>query len=269
MKTNKLSKVFIGLVLAFIYIPILSMVVFSFNSSRSLTRWTGFSLMWYKELFLDQDIRQVVMVTIVIAVISTVISTIIGTLASIALTKQRKVLRETILSLNNIPLLNPEIVTAVALFILFGAFSIARGYTTMLLAHIAFSVPYVIITVYPKVRSLDPSLTDAAYDLGATPIKALIKVVLPQIKVAIFAGAAIAFTMSFDDFAISYFAVSGTSIQNISIYLYTLRKGFVPTINALSTLIVLVIVVKVVYDLVKTKKQKFKEWEKWEKYLQF
>lgn len=257
MKTIK--KVFIGLVLAFIYIPIISMVIFSFNSSRSLTRWTGFSLMWYKELLFDQDIRKVVLVTIIVGIVSTIISTTIGTLASIALTKQRKVIRETFLQLNNIPILNPEIITAVALFLLFGAFSITRGYTTMLLAHIAFSVPYVVITVYPKVRSLDPNLTDAAYDLGATPFGALIKVILPQIKVAVLAGAAIAFTMSFDDFAISYFATSGTSIQNISIYLYTLRKGFVPTINALSTIIVFIIVIKVIIDVIKSRKETTEE----------
>ena len=268
MKTSLFKKIFLGLVLAFIYIPILSMVIFSFNSTRSLTRWSGFSLMWYKELIVDSEIRSVVIVTVVIALISTFISTIIGTLASIALTKQRKVIREAVLSLNNIPILNPEIITAVSLFILFGAFSITRGYTTMLLAHIAFSVPYVIITVYPKVRSLDPNLTDAAYDLGATPIKALFKVIVPQIKVAIFAGAAIAFTMSFDDFAISYFAVSGTKIQNISIYLYTLRKGLVPTINALSTIIVVIIGIKITFDLLRSRKERIKERKIWKKYFQ-
>ncbi|HHW79621.1 MAG TPA: ABC transporter permease [Acholeplasmataceae bacterium] len=256
MKTKLTSKIFVGLVLAFIYIPIISMVVFSFNSSRSLTRWTGFSFMWYQELFTDEVIIRAVLVTIIIAVLSTVISTIIGTLASIALSKQRKVIREAALSLNNIPVLNPEIITAVSLFLLFGAFAIERGYLTMLLAHIAFSVPYVVIAVYPKVRSLDPNLTDAAYDLGATPFQAIYKVILPQIKVAIIAGAAIAFTMSFDDFAISYFAVSDTSIQNISIYLYTLRRGVEPTINALSTIIILIIMGKVVYDTYKIKKIK-------------
>lgn len=259
MKIKLSSKIFVGIIIAFIYIPIISMVVFSFNASRSLTRWTGFSFMWYKELFTDQVILKAVLVTIVIAVISTIISTIIGTLASIALSKQRKVIREAALQLNNIPVLNPEIITAVSLFLLFGAFAIERGYLTMLLAHIAFSIPYVVIAVYPKVRSLDPNLTDAAYDLGATPFQALYKVILPQIKVAVIAGAAIAFTMSFDDFAISYFAVSDTSIQNISIYLYTLRRGVEPTINALSTIIISIIMIKVVYDVIKVKKQKIEE----------
>lgn len=259
MKTKIISRVFIGLVLSFIYIPILSMVIFSFNASRSLTRWTGLSFKWYQELFTDKVILKAVAVTIVIAIISTIISTIIGTLASIALSKQRKVIREAALSLNNIPVLNPEIITAVSLFLLFGAFAIERGYATMLLAHIAFSIPYVVIAVYPKVRSLDPNLTDAAYDLGATPIQALFKVIIPQIKVAVIAGAAIAFTMSFDDFAISYFAVSDTSIQNISIYLYTLRRGVEPTINALSTIIITIIGIKVIYDVIKTRKNKVEE----------
>ena len=258
-KSSLFGKIFIWIIMAFVYIPIISMVVFSFNSSRSLTRWSGFSLTWYRELFVDKAIIQAVTVTIVVAVVSTIISTIIGTLASIALTKQRKVIREVTLSLNNIPVLNPEIITAVALFLLFGAFAIERGYTTMLLAHIAFSIPYVVIAVYPKVRSLDPNLTDAAYDLGATPIQALFKVILPQIKVAVIAGAAIAFTMSFDDFAISFFAVSGTSIQNISIYLYTLRRGVEPTINALSTIIIVFIGVKVVLDFIKIRKLKEEE----------
>lgn len=259
MKTNKLSKVFLTLVILATYLPIVSMMIFSFNSTKSLTRWQGFSFRWYIDLFTDTQIIKAVVVTILVAVISTVISTIIGTLASIALTKQRKVIREAALSLNNIPVLNPEIITAVALFLLFGAFAIERGYTTMLLAHIAFSTPYVIIAVYPKVRGLDPNLTDAAYDLGATPLEALWKVIVPQIKVAIFAGAAIAFTMSFDDFAISYFAVSDTSIQNISIYLYTLRRGFEPTINALSTIIIIIIMSVVFYDLFKKRKTKLED----------
>lgn len=247
-KSSLFGKIFIWIIMAFIYIPIISMVVFSFNSSRSLTRWSGFSLTWYRELFVDKAIIQAVTVTIVVAVVSTIISTIIGTLASIALTKQRKVIREVTLSLNNIPVLNPEIITAVALFLLFGAFAIERGYTTMLLAHIAFSIPYVVIAVYPKVRSLDPNLTDAAYDLGATPIQALFKVILPQIKVAVIAGAAIAFTMSFDDFVISYFVTIASGVSNISTYLYTLKRGIDPKVNALSTLIVLVVGIKIAYD---------------------
>ncbi|VEU80607.1 ABC transporter permease [Haploplasma axanthum] len=231
------------------------MIIFSFNSSRSLTVWTGFTFDWYAKLFQDRDIMEAVVNTIMIAIISTVISTIIGTLASIALAKGKKVFRETVLGLSNIPILSPEIVTAIAFFVFFGAFSIQKGLSTMILAHIAFSTPYVILAVYPKVKSLDNDLVSAAYDLGATPRQALFKVILPQIKVAIIAGAAIAFTMSFDDFVISYFS-SGTMVKNISIYLYTLKRGIEPTVNALSTIIMIVIGIKIVFDYVKSGKRR-------------
>jgi spermidine/putrescine transport system permease protein len=260
MKTsNPIGKVFLTLVLILTYVPILSLVMFSFNEGRSLTRWTGFSLQWYVKLFESREIMTAVMITFLVAIISTVISTIIGTFAAISLTKTRKSLREISLSANNIPIVNPEIVTAIAFFVLFGAFAIERGMTTMILAHIAFSTPYVVITVYPKVRNLDPNLAHAAYDLGATPAQALFKVIIPQIKIGIIAGAAIAFTMSFDDFVISYFAVSGSAIKNISIYLYTLKRGVEPTINALSTLIILVIGTKIAYDYIKSGKKKVED----------
>jgi|SRR5690625_934488 len=258
-KTNKIIKnTYFILIILFIYIPIISMIVFSFNSSRSLTTWTGFSFEWYQKLFEDSDIIEAVLNTFMIAIISTVISTIIGTLAAISLSKNKKVFRETILGLSNIPILSPEIVTAIAFFVFFGAFAIQKGMLTLILAHIAFSTPYVILAVYPKVRSLDPDLVSAAYDLGATPRQALFKVILPQISVSIFAGAAIAFAMSFDDFVISYFA-SGGMVKNISIYLYTLKRGIEPTVNALTTIIMIVIIVKVVFDYIRSKKRKDEE----------
>jgi spermidine/putrescine transport system permease protein len=258
-KRKILPQSFISFVLILMYIPIVSLVIFSFNDGRSLTRWSGFSLQWYQKLFESNDIMRAVATTIVIAIISTIISTFIGTLAAVSLSKTRKIIRELSLSANNVPIVNPEIVTAIAFFVLFGTFAIERGYGTMLLAHIAFSTPYVVITVYPKVKNLDPNLADAAYDLGATPIQALTKVILPQIKVAIIAGAAIAFTMSFDDFVISYFAVSGSAVKNISIYLYTLKRGVEPTINALSTIIILIIGIKITYDYIKSGKKKEEE----------
>ncbi|MGI6781885.1 MAG: ABC transporter permease [Acholeplasmataceae bacterium] len=248
MTRKVLKNSFIGLMLILIYLPIASMVLFSFNAHKSFTRFGGFSLRWYGELFNHKEMMGAVVTTIIVAIVSTVISTIIGTLASIAISRQRKVLRNLILSANNIPIINPEIITAISLSVLFGIFFVPSGYTTMLLAHIAFSTPYVIITVYPKVISLDPNLSDAAADLGATPVQTLTRVILPQLKVAIVAGAAIAFTMSFDDFVISYFVSFGSSVKNISIYLYTLKRGMDPKINALSTLIVLVIGLKVTYD---------------------
>lgn len=251
---------FLLMVFAFTYAPIVSLVIFSFNSSKSLTNWTGFSLEWYAKLFEDEAILNAVVMTLIVAIIATIIATIIGTLAAISLSKSRKIVKDTVLNLNNIPIVNPEIVTAVALLLLFVSIGMPTGYLTMTLAHIAFCTPYVIITVYPKVRNLDPNLAEAAMDLGATPFQALIKVVLPQIKVAVIAGASIAFTMSFDDFVISYFTAG--SATNISIYLYTLRRGVEPTINALSTIIVTVIVAKVIYDAIKNRrlyKQNFEE----------
>jgi len=251
MKINKRSKIFLGFIILFIYVPITSLVIFSFNDSKSLTRLTGLSLEWYEKLFRDDDIRRAILTTILVAVISTTVSTIIGTLGAIMLSKNKKWLKTWTLNLNNIPIVNPEIVTAISFFVLFGAFSISRGLTTMLVAHIAFSVPYVVVTVFPKVRTMDPNLIAAANDLGATPFQTLIHVILPQIKVGIIAGAAIAFTMSFDDFVISYFASSGSAVKNISIYLYTLKRGFDPTINALSAMIVLMIGLKITYDYFK------------------
>jgi spermidine/putrescine transport system permease protein len=251
-----LGIIFIVIVLIFIYAPIFSLVFFSFNSTRSLVNFTGFSFKWYVDLFSDTELMEVIITTIVIAVISTVISTIIGTLAAISLSKYKKVVRNLLLTANDIPIMNPEIITAVACFLLFGAMHIERGYFTLLLAHIGFSIPYVVITVYPKVRSLDPNLTDAAADLGANSTQTLLKVIIPQIKLAVMAGAAIAFTMSFDDFIISYFSVIGTPIQNISIYLYNFKRGVKPTINALSTIIILVIGIKITYDYIRDSRKK-------------
>ena len=250
MKTKKaLSASFIFLVLAFVYLPIMILVLFSFNSANSFATFSGFSFRWYKELFSNRAMLEAMQATIIVAVISTVVSTIIGTLAAIGLSKQKRILRNVVLGINQIPIVSPEIVTAISFFVLFGAFMIPSGYLTVTLAHIAFSTPYVIITVYPKVRTLDPNLADAASDLGATPFKTLYKVILPQIKVSIAAGAAIAFTMSFDDFVISYFAAGSSSFKNISIYLYTLKRGINPSINALTTIILLVIGIKVIYDI--------------------
>ena len=255
MKTIKhISRgTFIGLVLLFCYIPIVSLIVFSFNESRSLTRFTQFSLKWYGELFKSQEIINAVLVTFIVAILATIISTLIGTFASIAIAKHKRKLRNTLLSANNIPIVNPEIVTAIGLLLLFQSIQLQRGLFTMLLAHVAFCVPYVILSVYPKVRSLDPSLQEAAQDLGATPLQALRHAILPQIKVAVFAAAAISFTMSFDDFVISYFTAGSTT--NISIYLYTLKRGVNPTINALSTIMILIITAVVIANFIRTNKQ--------------
>ena len=231
------------LMLVFFYGPILIMMVYSFNNSRSVTVWNGFSLRWYEKLFNSRDIMDSVRTSIVIAVIATAVSTVVGTITAIGLSRQKRIVKKTILSINNFPVLNPEIVTAISLMLLFSSVKIFKmGFTTMLIAHITFCIPYVILTVLPKLRKLDPSIADAAMDLGATPFQALWKVIIPQLTPAIISGALIAFTMSFDDFVISYF-VTGNGVENISIKVYTMSKFFDPTINALSTIIIVVITI--------------------------
>lgn len=236
------SKFYILLCFVFFYLPIVVTMVFSFNESKSLTHFTGFSMKWYQALLTDNEVMAAVYVSVTIAILATVISTILGTVTAIGLSKSNKLLKDCLLNLNQIPILNPEIVTAIGLMLLFSSFGFTKGYGTMLLAHIAFCTPYVITSVYPKVRGLDPNLANAAMDLGATPAQAVIKVILPMLRPGIFAGALLAFTMSFDDFVISYF-VSGNGVKNISIVVYNMTKRINPTINALSTIVIVVIVV--------------------------
>lgn len=241
-KSKMFSIIYIGLCFAFFYLPILVTMVFSFNSSKSLTKFSGFSFRWYEQLLSDGEMMKAVYVSISIAVIATIIATILGTITAIGLSKNKKVVKEWIQNVNNIPIMNPEIVTAIGLMILFSSLKIEKGYVTMLIAHIIFCTPYVITSVYPKVRNLDPNLANAAMDLGATPFQALTKVIIPMIKEGIYAGVLLSFTMSFDDFVISYF-VTGNGVQNISIIVYNMTKRTNPTINALSTIVIMVIIV--------------------------
>lgn len=241
-KTGIGGKILLALTMVFFYLPILYIIVFSFNDSRSLTKLGGFSLRWYEKMFADSTMMEAVVYTIVIALLATIISTIAGTLAAIGLSRSRKVLRNIVEQVNNLPIMNPEIVTAIGLLMFFSAIGIKKGFLTLLLAHIMFCTPYVMLSVSPKLRSLDPNLADAALDLGATPIQALTKVIVPQIMPGIVSGALISFTMSFDDFIISYF-VTGNGVQNISILVYTMSKRINPSINALSTLVILLITV--------------------------
>ena len=245
-KKSIFSRFYVLLCLVFFYLPILVTMIFSFNSSKSLTRFTGFSMRWYNELIHNTEVSKAVYVSLTVAILATVISTVIGTITAIGLSKSRKVVKELLLNINNLPILNPDIVTAIGLMLLFSSMGFRKGYLTMLLAHIAFCTPYVITSVYPTVRSLDPTLANAARYLGATPFQALTKVIVPMIKDGVFAGALLAFTMSFDDFVISYF-VSGNGVKNISIVVYNMTKRINPTINALSTIVILVIVVVLVF----------------------
>ena len=244
-KKRLAGKIGMGLLLAFFYLPIVFMVVFSFNESKSLTHFGGFSLKWYSRMFENAAMMEALYTTIFVAAIATVVSTVVGTISAIGLSKSRKVVREVALQINDFPIMNPEIVTAIGLMLFFITLRVERGLVTMILAHIAFCIPYVILSVMPKIRSLDPNLADAAMDLGATPWQALTKVIVPQIRMGILSGALIAFTMSFDDFVISYF-VTGRGVKNLSIMVYTMSKRVNPSINAISTLVIVFITIGLV-----------------------
>ncbi len=247
MKKEKrtFGKVLMALMIIFFYLPIGYMIVFSFNEGKSLTSFTGFSLKWYKHMLESQDMMQALYTTFSVAIIATAISTVVGTIAAIGLSKSKKIIRDIMDQVNNLPLMNPDIVTAIGFMLLFITFKVEKGYATMLLAHIAFCIPYVMLSVMPKIRSLDPNIADAAMDLGATPWQALVKVIVPQIAPGIVSGALIAFTMSVDDFIISYF-VTGSGVKNLSIMVYTMSKRVNPSINAISTLVVVIISIALV-----------------------
>lgn len=239
-KTSVGSKIILTLTMLFFYLPILYIIIFSFNDSRSLTKFGGFSLRWYEKMFADSTMMEAVLYTVIIAVIATVVATVAGTITAIGLSKSRKVVQKMVERINDLPVMNPDIVTAISLLMFFSVLTVKKGFGTLLIAHIMFCIPYVMLSVTPKLRSLDPNLIDAAMDLGATPFQALAKVIVPQIKPGIVSGALIAFTMSFDDFVISYFT-TGNGVNNISILVYTMSKRVNPSINALSTIVILLI----------------------------
>lgn len=239
-KTSVGSKIILTLTMLFFYLPILYIIIFSFNDSRSLTKFGGFSLRWYEKMFADSTMMEAVLYTVIIAVIATVVATVVGTITAIGLSKSRKVVQKMVERINDLPVMNPDIVTAISLLMFFSVLTVKKGFGTLLIAHIMFCIPYVMLSVTPKLRSLDPNLIDAAMDLGATPFQALTKVIVPQIKPGIVSGALIASTMSFDDFVISYFT-TGNGVNNISILVYTMSKRVNPSINALSTIVILLI----------------------------
>lgn len=218
------------------------LILLSFNQSTSRAEFTGFTLKWYLELLQDRQILEVLGYTLAIALLSTLVATIIGTLAAIGIVKMRPAIQSKILAVTNLPVINPDIVTGVSLMIIFvlamRLFKMGElDFTTMLFAHITFNIPYVIFSCLPRLRQLDPNIYEAALDLGATPFYALRKVILPQIKPGIISGALLAFTLSFDDFVISFFT-TGSGVSNLSIYIYSMaRIGVSPKINALSTIV--------------------------------
>lgn len=240
---NFIKRFYLFIIFLFLYTPIFTLIVFSFNDSKSMAKWSGFTLKWYGELFQNERIMKALYFTILIAILSSVIATIIGTFAAIGINKMRGFKKAALLNINYLPILNPDIVTGIALMSLFIFVKLEFGFATLLIAHITFNIPYVILAVLPKLKQLPENITEAALDLGATPTYTLWKIILPQIKPGIFAGMLIAFTMSIDDFVISFFT-TGPGVTNLSIEIYSMaRRGIKPEINALSTLMFVTVLI--------------------------
>ena len=244
---KKLGKIYMALVLFFLYIPIFVLIVFSFNETKSRSVFSGFTLEWYERLFKNEIIISSLINTIIIAVVASIAATVLGTLAAIGINSMRKVPKAIVLNVTNMPVINPEIVTGVSLMLLFVFFAARMnfefGFVTLLIAHITFNVPYVILNVMPKFKQMDPNLFEAAQDLGCSPFTALYKVILPEIMPGIVSGFLMSFTFSLDDFVVSYFT-SGSTSQTLPITIYSMtRRKISPEINALSTLIFIVVVI--------------------------
>jgi len=232
---------YLGLMLMFLYAPIAVLIIFSFNDAKTMGTWKGFSLRWYEALLNDATLINALWVTLSVAVISAVAATIIGTFAAIGLHSMKKGPRVVVENISQLPVVNPDLVTGISFMMLFAFIGLTGGYTRMLIAHITFNIPYVIFSVMPKLRQSSNMLYEAAMDLGCTPWMALRKVVIPDIMPGIVSGFILAFTLSLDDFVVSWFATDG--IQNLSIYIYSIaRRGISPKINALSTLMFVAVV---------------------------
>lgn len=239
---KNLKKLYLYLVLLFLYAPIIILIIYSFNESKYRV-WTGFSFKWYIELFQDSQIMAALTNTLIVAVIAAVLSTIIGTAAAIGINSLKRWQKTTIMNITMLPVLNPDIVTGISLMLLFFMIKIPTGIITLILSHMAFCIPYVILSVLPKLRQADNKTYEAALDLGATPALATWKVTIPEIMPGVITGFLMAFTLSIDDFVISFFN-SAPGVENLSILIYNAaRKGVSPSINALSALMFTVIMI--------------------------
>ena len=262
-KNGAMTRLFTVLVYVFLYLPIAVLIVFSFNDSKSRTVWAGFSTHWYQELFRDEEILSAFSTTITVSVLAALIATVLGTAAAIGFHSMRRRPRNLLLTINSIPMTNADIITGVSLMLLFvfagNLLGFSLGFGTLLLAHITFNIPYVVLAVMPKLRQLNPNLAEAAQDLGATPWQAFWKVLMPELRPGILNGALIAFTMSIDDFVISYFT-AGSEVSTLAMQIYAMtRKRISPEINALSTIlfaIVLTLLVIVNVRQVRQEKQR-------------
>lgn len=234
---------YLAIIMIFLYAPIATMAVLSFNESKSRTRWGGFTLQWYTQMFASRNIINALHTTLTIAFLSALIATLIGTAASIAISSMRQLPKTVIMGITNIPMLNADIVTGISLMLAFIAFGISLGFKTILIAHITFNIPYVILSVMPKLKQTNRSTYEAAMDLGAGPVYAFFKVVFPDILPGVLSGFLMAFTMSLDDFIITHFT-RGAGINTLSTLIYSeVRRGIRPSMYALSTVIFLVVLV--------------------------
>lgn len=258
------SRFFMGIIFLFLYAPIALLIVFSFNSTKSRTVWSGFTLDWYRQLFHDSTIMTSLTTTITVSVLAALIATVAGTFAAIGLFNMRRRWSNPLLAVNNIPVINADIVTGVSLCLLFvslgSVLKFDLGFGTLLIAHITFNIPYVILSVMPKLRQLDKNLVDAAQDLGCTWMQAFYKVIIPEIMPGIINGMIIAFTMSIDDFVISYFT-AGSKVQTLSMTIYAMtRKRISPKINAVTTLLfVFVLAMLLVINIREMRQEKYQK----------
>lgn len=250
---KKLQKLYLYLILVFLYAPIIIMIIYSFNESKYRV-WTNFSFKWYIELFQDGQIMSALSNTLLVAVIASVLSTIFGTIAAIGINSLKKWHRNAVMNITMLPVLNPDIVTGIALMLLFFMAKLPTGRLTLILAHMSFCIPYVILSVLPKLKQADNRTYEAALDLGATPALATWKVTLPEIMPGVITGFLMAFTLSIDDFIISYFT-TGPGVENLSILIYNAaKKGVSPSINALSALLFAVIMLLLIVINARTHK---------------
>lgn len=257
-----ISKAYLFIVLILLYAPIVFIAVFSFTEAKSLGNWTGFTFSLYESLFTGQtsgatSLLEALKNTLLIALIASAISTLLGTVSAIGIYNLRGRKRKAIQFLNNIPMLNPDIITGVSLFLLFVFLHVSKGYVTIILAHITFCTPYVVLNVMPKLSQMNPNIYEAALDLGATPMQALWKVLIPQLRSGMLSGFVLAFTMSLDDFAVTYFTAGSSGIETLSTFIYSdVRKGgLTPELKPMMTIIFLVVLAALLVVNLKTAKK--------------
>lgn len=240
---NPFKKLYLFIILLFLYAPIAVMMIFSFNESKQLGHWTGFSLKWYEQLFADSQIMNALGTTLIVALLASAIATVVGTVTAIGLHDYGKFSKSLIMNITYVPVVNPDIITGLSLMLLFMFVKLKLGFLTMLIAHVVFCIPYVIFSVMPKLRQVNFSRYEAAQDLGATPSQALRKVIIPELMPGIISGFMLSFTLSIDDFVVSFFT-TGNGVTNLSTIIYSMTKrGINPKLNALSTIMFLAVLI--------------------------